>query len=326
MVKKTPESKGMIGIIGAGNFTKMTLLPSLEGANLKYIASAAGVNGNALAKKFKIPLSTTDYRQILNDPETDLVMITTRHHLHAGMALEALNSGKHVFVEKPLALYDKELDDIERHFLEHPDAPTLTVGFNRRFSPFITRMKTHAGNGPVSVVITVNAGYVSPESWLHNRSVGGGRLIGEACHFIDLMVFLSGSLVSALHVTPLGVNPSETTDSAHIALQMANGSTAVINYLSNGSKAYPKERIEVYVQGKTLVLDNFRVLRGYGTPGFSSYKATRDKGHKAQFQHLLSSLKKGEKPIIPLHEILNVSRATLAISKSISTREWINIR
>lgn len=323
--KKFDSSNGIVGIIGAGNYTGKTLLPILKSVPIKYIASANGISGNALAKKFNISHSTTDYQQILDDPEVDLVIITTRHHLHAQMAMDALTAGKHVLVEKPLAIFDEELLKIEQS-ISTSYKTSLLVGFNRRFSPFSQKMKSLLGNSLMNIVITVNAGAIPAQSWVHDRAIGGGRLIGEACHFIDLMVFLSGSEVSEINAIPMGMNPAETTDSAHLLLRLKNGSTGAINYLSEGSKAYSKERVEVYSQGKTLILDNFRRLTGYGTPGFTQLQATQDKGHKEMIRRLLRFLKEGGEPLIPIDQILNVSRATLAISTSIRQHGWIDVR
>lgn len=166
--------KGIVGIIGAGNFTKVTLLPALKGADLKYIASANGLSGTALAQKHGIARSTTDYREILQDDEVDLVLITTRHDQHARLTLEALRADKHVFVEKPLAIFQEELDQIEVFFTKNSPALSLTVGFNRRFSPHAQKMKTLLGNAPMNVVATMNAGHIPANSWVHDRAVGGG--------------------------------------------------------------------------------------------------------------------------------------------------------
>ena len=317
--------KGVIGIIGAGNFTKMTLLPALQGATLKYIASANGLSGTALAQKHGIARSATDYQEILQDPDVDLVLITTRHDQHARLTLEALRSGKHVFVEKPLVLYAEELDEIEQFFDAQPLALSLTVGFNRRFSPHAQKMKALLGSAPMNVVATMNAGAIPANSWVHDRAVGGGRILGEACHFIDLITYLTGSIVTAVCMNAMGQNPAETTDNASLLLRYANGSTGVINYFSNGSKAYAKERVEVYSQERTLVLDNFRTLTGYGFKGFSRLKSTQDKGHREQFRLLLESVEKGGTSLIPLTEILNTTRATLAAVESLKRKEWVGV-
>ncbi len=317
--------KGVMGIIGAGNFTKMTMLPALKGGDLKYIASANGLSGTALAQKYSIAHSTTDYHEILHDDEVDVVLITTRHNQHARLTLEVLRSGKHVFVEKPLAIFQEELDEIDDFYAKNSPAVSLTVGFNRRFSPHAVKMKALLGNAPMNVVATMNAGFIPANSWVHDRAVGGGRILGEACHFIDLITYLTGSYVTAVCMNAMGQNSDETTDNASILLRYANGSTGVINYFSNGNKAYSKERVEVYSQERTLILDNFRTLEGYGFRNFSKLKIQQDKGHRAQFSRLLESVKSGGEPIIPLAEILNTTKATLAAIESLKQKTWIEL-
>jgi predicted dehydrogenase/threonine dehydrogenase-like Zn-dependent dehydrogenase len=317
--------KGVVGIIGAGNFTKMTMLPVLKGASIKYIASANGLSSTALAQKHNIAHSTTNYHQILQDNEVDLVLITTRHDQHARLVLEALRHQKHVFVEKPLAIHPEELEDIEAYFTHNSPALSLTVGFNRRFSPHAQKMKSLLGSAPMNVVATMNAGFIPANSWVHDRAVGGGRILGEACHFIDLISYLTGSSVTAVCMNAMGQHPTETTDNANILLRYANGSTGVINYFANGSKAYSKERVEVYSQDRTLILDNFRTLRGYGFKGFSKLKTSQDKGHQEQFRLLLESVHSGGDSLIPLNEIFNTTRATLAAVESLKRNEWITV-
>ena len=184
------NSNGVIGIIGAGNFTKMTMLPALKGSGAvnKYIASAGGVNGTALAKKYNFSHSTTNFQEILKDSDVDLVLITTRHNQHASQTVEALKHGKHVFVEKPLALNFEELNAIIEAYNNSNTKPTLTVGFNRRFSPHSIAVKKALGqSGPLNIVATMNAGFIPSNVWIHDLKIGGGRIIGEACHFIDLI-------------------------------------------------------------------------------------------------------------------------------------------
>ena len=171
----------------------------------------------------------------------------------------------------------------------------------------------------------MNAGHIFPEVWVHDMEVGGGRIIGEACHYIDLMIYLSGSLVKEVNMSALGTHPSENTDNAIITLKFENGSQGVLNYFSNGSKEYPKERIEVYSQQRTLILDNFRKLSGYGFKGFSSLSGKQDKGHKTQFANLISTMTSGGPPLIPFHEIINSSKACFAAIESMQQGKRINI-
>lgn len=318
-------AKGVVGIIGAGNFTKMTMLPALKdsGAQLKYVASQGGVTGTALAHKYNIANSTTDYKEIIKDPEVDLVMITTRHNQHARMVIEALQAGKHVFVEKPLALNHEELNAIIE--AQQSSGKTVSVGFNRRFSPHAEKMKALLGSAPMNVIATMNAGHIPPNVWVHDLKIGGGRIIGEACHFIDLITFLTGSRVKSVCMNAMGVNPEENTDNASILLRYENGSTGVINYFSNGSKAYSKERLEVYSQERTLIMDNFRRTEGYGFKGFSKFKTSLDKGHENQFKRLVQRVREGGDPIIGLEELVNTTRASFAAIESLKQNSWINL-
>lgn len=319
-------SKGVLGIVGAGNYTKMTMLPALKdtGANFKYIASNGGVSGTAMAQKYRIANSTTDYKQILADTEVDLVLITTRHNLHAPMVIESLEAGKNVFVEKPLALNSEELEQIIA--AHQKSGKTLTVGFNRRFSPHVEKIKQVVGNAPMNVIATMNAGAIPANVWVHDMTVGGGRIIGEACHFIDLISYLTGSKVKSVCMNAMGVQPEENTDNATILLKYENGSSGVINYFANGSKSYSKERVEVYSQERTIVMDNFRVTEGFGTTGFKKLKTSLDKGHKAQFKRLVERIKEGGEALIPFDEIVNTTRASFAAIESLKNNGWVDIK
>ena len=315
---------GGIGIIGAGNFTSMTMLPVLSEikAPLHAIASAAGLTGTTLARKHHIGKSTTDYKTILNDPAIDLVIITTRHNEHAHMALEALQAGKHVFVEKPLALNKEELNSIINAYTGQK---TLTVGFNRRFSPHMRKAKELVGDVPMNVIATMNAGNIPANVWVHDMKVGGGRIVGEACHYMDLITYLTGSRIKSVCMNAMGQNPQANTDNASILLEYENGSTGVINYFANGSKAYSKERIEIYAQERTLITDNFRLTEGFGFKNFSKLKTTIDKGHAAQFKLLVERVKNGGAPLIPFEETVNTTLASFAAIESLMTRKWVNV-
>lgn len=318
--------RGSLGIIGAGNFAAATILPNLRklGADMRSIASASGLSSAMLAKKYGIPQATGDYRDILADPNIDAVIIATRHNAHARLAAEALRAGKHVFVEKPLALNNPELHELETTLLE--SGRTLMVGFNRRFSPFAREAKELLGNdaGSMHVVATMNAGAIPANNWVHDPEIGGGRLIGEACHLIDLITFFTGSFVENVVANALGPQPATNTDNASILLQYANGSTGVINYFSNGNTAYPKERIEVYNRGRTIVIDNFRRARYFGFPK-SGRSQTQDKGHHEQFARWLERLKNGGTAPIPAAELWNTSRAAIAAVTSLQQRQWISL-
>jgi len=325
------KGKGVIGIVGAGNFTSATLVPALKplGAQLKYIVSAGGLTADTLAKRAGFACAATDYRQVLKDDDVDLIMITTRHDLHASMVIESLDAGKNVFVEKPLCLNHEELnriDEVYKRVSARPDGPALTVGFNRRFAPFARKMKSLIGIGAINTVATMNAGEIPANSWVHDLAVGGGRIVGEACHFIDLSTYLTGSRVVAVCMNAMGTSPGENTDNASILLRYENGSNAVINYFANGNKAYSKERIEVHSQGRSLVMDNWRTLRGFGFKGFSRLKKKQDKGHAEQFRLLIDRVKNGGEALIPYEEIINTTRASFAAIQSLKEGRWVEVK
>lgn len=326
-VKRYTAGRKKIGIIGAGNFTASTVVPALvkAKAHIKYIASAQGLSAKVLAKKAEAEYAASDYSEILKDEEVGLVIITTRHNLHARMVKEALQAGKSVFVEKPLCLNGQELFEIEAAYRNAPKDATLTVGFNRRFSPFACKLKSLVGDGPKNIVATMNAGYIPPEMWVHDPETGGGRIIGEACHFIDLCSYLAGSPVASVCMNALGKNPCENTDNASILLKYENGTNAVINYFSNGSKSYAKERIEVFVQGKVFIIDNWRKLTGYGVKGFSSMRGRLDKGHTKQFALLNDRLENGGEALIPFDSIVNTTKASFACITSLKEHRWVEV-
>lgn len=311
-----------IGIIGAGNFTKAVVLPSLKksGAIIGSISSANGLNGTVLAKKFNIQNSTSDYNTILKSDDIGLVVITTRHNLHAKIVEECLKHGKHVFVEKPLALNRDELKRIIELHSAHPELG-LNVGFNRRFSPHIQLIKRHVDtNVPINITATMNAGMIPKDFWVHDPEIGGGRIVGEACHLIDLLVFITGSRIKSVIMNALGPNPDNMTDNASIVIEFENGSNGVVNYFSNGSKAYSKERLEVFWQNKTIIMDNFRLTKGYGIKGFRNLKTKMDKGHNSQFSLLTNAMLHGNNlQLIPLGEILNTTFASFAAIDSLTT-------
>ena len=326
--KHFQPANAVIGIIGAGNFTKMTLLPALTAANaqIKSIVSAGGLNATSLAKKFDISQAGTDHQQILDDPEIDLVMITTRHHLHAQMVIECLKAGKHVFVEKPLAININQLKELMPAIDDATQS--ITVGFNRRFSPLVKQAKALLGKspGPMNMTLTMNAGFIPSDVWVHDLEIGGGRVIGEACHYIDLASYLCEGEVESVCMTALGPNPQTSTDNASILLKYDNGSNAVINYFSNGHKSYSKERVDMHYGNKTLIIDNFRKLYNYGFQGPSRASGRQDKGHKKQFELLLKSISSGGGPLISLPSLINTTLASFKALESLQSGSWKEVR
>lgn len=333
--KSYQGSKGVLGIIGAGNFTKMTMLPALKGgkAYFKYIASSGGLTGTQLAKKYGFSHSTTDYTEILKDDEVDAVIITTRHNSHSKFVIEALDAKKHVFVEKPLAINSGQLKAVIEAFEHHQTKgqnlqSSVMVGFNRRFSPHIDAIKSALGidPGPINLVATMNTGFIPSNVWVHDMQIGGGRIIGEACHYLDLCAFLAGSPIESVCMNALGESPMENTDNASILVKLKNGSNAVINYFANGSKAYSKERLEVYSKERTWIMDNFRTTKGFGVKGFRDLKTKIDKGHKSQFSQYVNFLQNGGIPLISWQDIVNVSQASLAAIESLKSGNWEKVK
>lgn len=308
-----------LGFIGAGNYATAVLIPAFKatGARLKTVASSGGVSGLHAGRKFGFEATTTDTASVLADADVNTVVITTRHDSHARLVCDALRAGKHVFVEKPLALHMEELAEIKA-------ASTLgkslvMVGFNRRFAPQVQKMKEllRFVAGPKAFVMTVNAGAIPANHWTQDREVGGGRIIGEACHFIDLLRFLAGT--SIVHHTSLGMK-SPTGDTVTINLCFFDGSLGTVHYLANGSKSFPKERLEVFAGGRVLQLDNFRKLTGFGWPGFKKMNLWRqDKGQRACASAFIQAVSAGGIAPISLDEIFESSRVSIEVAMALSS-------
>jgi len=311
----------VVGFIGAGGYTGQVLLPAVvknKGIRLKSISSGAGVSGTHLGKKFGFETSTTDTEGLLADKEINTVFITTRHNSHYRFIMDALAAGKHVFVEKPLCLTTEELDSIVDTYSNlKPNTcdlkPLVMLGFNRRFSPLIQEMKKKLGSmtGPKSMVMTVNAGEIPLDHWTQDSKVGGGRIIGEACHFIDLLRYLADSPIVSYDKT---VMDSKAGDTLTINLKFEDGSIGTVHYFANGSKMFPKERVEVFCDGKVMQLDNFRALKGFGFPkkGFKNMRLWKqDKGQCGEVKAFFDAIKEGKKSPIAFEEIVEVMRVTL---------------
>jgi predicted dehydrogenase len=336
--KPTLTSTPTVSFIGAGNYATGVLIPAFKaaGAVLRTVASSGGVSGVHAGRKFGFAQTTTDTEALLTDAGTTALVITTRHDSHARWVMQGLAAGKAVFVEKPLCLTLEELAAIGAEvgpLSPGPSptrgegseeavvggAPLLMVGFNRRFAPQVQKIKALLAGvtGPKALVMTVNAGAIPAEHWTQDPAVGGRRIIGEACHFIDLLRFLAGAPIARAEAVAMD---APTRDSVSINLHFADGSLGTLLYLANGSKAFPKERLEVFAAGRVLQLDNFRKLTGFGWPGFRQLNLWRqDKGQQAcaaAFVQALCARAAGQAapPPIPLEEILEVSRVTIEVA------------
>jgi len=325
------EGKCVVGVIGAGAHAVSTLLPALRksGARLKCIVSASGLTATHAAKKFGFESASSDYRKILDDSEINAVFIATRHDSHASMVIEGLNAGKHIYVEKPLALNREELSAIRAAHEAHPEFQ-LFVGFNRRFAPHTVKVKEllEGRSEPLAMVAVVNAGFLPAEHWLHDPKAGGGRVIGEACHFIDLLAFLCGSPIETVFAAAVADRAGDEPYRGSIAINLsfADGSIGTVHYLTGGSRRFPKERIEVFTGGKVLTVDNFRRLRGYGWSGFSRKSLWRqDKGHIAAVRAFLERVERGGAPLMPFEQIENTTLATFAAVESARSGEPMSV-
>lgn len=307
-----------VGFIGAGNYASRVLAPAFKQANVKLmtVASSQGISGKLVAKKIGFHQAVTDENLIYNNSDLDVIVIATRHNLHAKQVVKALNSGKHVFVEKPLALTLGELDAIKQAY-ELSDR-LLMVGFNRRFAPHVQTMKLllEAESAPKSFIMTVNAGFIPEDHWTQNSAIGGGRLVGEACHFIDLLRYLSGSQIQSWNAISVDTSTGINDDNAMIGLTFEDGSCGTIHYLANGHKAVSKERLEVFCDGKILQLDNFRKLVGHGFRRFKKQKLRKqDKGQVNCVRAFADAVSLGAVSPIPFDELFEVSKVAVEVAE-----------
>ena len=320
---KSPSIKEVVaGLIGAGNFAKMILLPVLKplGIRLKTVADINGVACSHAARRFGFEQATNDYKEILNDSEINTVFITTRHDLHANMVMRALEAGKNVHVEKPLCLTREDLTRLKQVY-ENASGRQLLVGFNRRFSPHAEKIRSllASRNMPMCMSWLVNSGFISTDAWVQDRSIGGGRIIGEGCHWIDFMRYVVGKPIVSVSATMVGqaqglpIREDKTT----ITVAFSEGSIGTLHYFANGHKSFPKETFELFCDGKVLRLDNFRKLQGFGWGNFRKMNLfSQDKGHKAEFRSFVERIKTGGEPLIGFQEIENVTLATFAAVES----------
>ena len=317
----------VIGFVGAGNYASRILIPAFKeaGATLHTISTSGGINSVVHGSKNNFHHASTDTEALLKNPEINTIAIVTQHNSHAHFVIGALEQGKNVFVEKPLAIDLEQLNSVKQAYNQQIDAgkdARVMVGFNRRFSPQVIKMKALLDTtiAPKSFIMTVNAGDIPADHWTQLPQAGGGRIIGEACHFIDLMRHLVGHKITSVKAQRMGDSPAVaiTEDKAAIILGFADGSFGTIHYYANGASSFPKERIEVFVDGKVLQIDNFRRMKGYGWPGFSKMNLwQQDKGQKACAKAFLESISQGKPAPISAQEIFEVAEVTIQISNQL---------
>ena len=315
-----------VGFIGAGNYASRTLIPLFkkEGVTLDTLVTSGGISGVHHGNKNEFLIASTEVDDLWNNNDINTIAIVTRHHLHATQVVEALNNGKHVFVEKPLALNIDELKLIDKAYQKANNSKPLKlmVGFNRRYAPHIIKMREllDARQSPKSIIMTINAGVIPSDHWVQDELVGGGRIIGEGCHFIDLMGHLVGSGIKDFKATMVGSAPGIEVrdDKVSITLTFEDGSFGTIHYFANGSSEFPKERIEVFCENSVLQMDNYRMLSGYGWSGFNKMKLLKqDKGQNACVKAFINSISKGTEPPISYDEIMESSRVSIEVANSL---------
>lgn len=320
-----------LGVLGAGNYATGVFLPAVVktgGVQRSTIASAAGLNASSAAARFGFAAASSAESDILEDPAIQLVAILTRHNLHARQAAAALRGGKHVYCEKPLAIQPEELDEVAAA-LQSAEAPLLAVGFNRRFAPLAQALRDFLQGSaePLVAHYRVNAGYLPPEHWLHDPAVGGGRIVGEGCHFVDFLTFLVGAPPDSVSAQALPDGGRYRQDNVTLTFTFPGGSLGTLTYLANGDKSFPKERLEVFSGGRAAALDDFRRLElahdGRRRVLRSPFK--QDKGHRAAWNAFLQAARQGGPPPIPYEQLWGVTLATFAAVESLRRGEPVAI-
>lgn len=301
--KSTATSTLVSGVIGAGSFAQNVLLPAIcDQTRLRGVVTSKPHQAGHLQNKYQFEVTSGKAEELMNDPQINNIFITTRHDSHATLVLDSLRHGKHVYVEKPLCMNEEELELIRKTYEEQPTI--LMTGFNRRFSPLIVRLKEDLDASPTlprAINYRVNAGVVPAGHWVHDPVTGGGRIIGEVCHFIDLCMFLAGSPVTSVSASAM-YDAHHLNDTLTVNLAFANGSIAAISYFSNGSKQVPKEQIEIFYGGKTAEVNDFSSLTIHPNQNSKTVKmklSTQDKGHRHSFGAFLRSIQSGQSAPIP---------------------------
>ena len=320
---KSKPGKARFGMLGAGNFARMVLLPAIQKSNLFQpvsICSSKGVSGTQLGTEAGFETSTTDEQEIFDNDSLDTVFSLTRHNQHAGHVIKAIKAGKNVFVEKPLCVTVDELAEIESELAKHDQPPRVMVGFNRRFSPSAVKLKSmFNATSPVSVAIRFNAGAIPSDHWTQDDIEGGGRIIGEACHAIDLATYLTGSIPIRVFAESVAVDGTGeiADDQCFITMRHENGSVSSIGYISSGSKSFPKERIEVFGGGKVGVIDDYKSLSVNTGGKTDTQRMTMDKGHQEEIIQWGKAINQGDPSPISWPEIRAVTLASILAVQSI---------
>jgi len=318
-----------LGVLGAGNFANAILLPALKKAGdieLIGIASSGGLHAQHSGKKFGFKYATSSDEEIINDPNINTVAILTQHDSHAELVVKALKAGKHIFVEKPLAITREQLSVISKQ-LQKTDNCLLMTGFNRRFSPLAQTLSSFIfhRNEPLHAHYRVNAGYLPLNHWTHDPEIGGGRIIGEACHFVDFITFLVGAAPVSVSSHALPNNNKSREDNVSMTFTFPDGSIGVVDYLANGDKSVPKERVEVFCGGKIAVLDDFVSLQLIEDGKKKEIKGAQDKGWVNEWKAFTKSIREGGSPPIPYEQLIGVTKSMFAVVESVRSKETVEI-
>ncbi|MGB7876896.1 MAG: bi-domain-containing oxidoreductase [Anaerolineales bacterium] len=310
-----------LGVLGAGLFANATLLPAIKkvaGIDLVGIASAGGLHAQHAAKKFGFAYAASSDDEVINDPNINTIAILTRHNIHAELVLKALEAGKHVHVEKPLAINTEQLDQITE-ILKSNSHSLISVGYNRRFAPLAQQLNSFLKNHTESLYAhyRVNAGYLPLNHWTQDPEIGGGRIIGEGCHFIDFITFLVGAAPVSVSTVAMPDGGKYREDNVSMTFTFPDGSVGVVDYLANGDKSFPKERVEVFCGGVIAVLDDFRSLEMVHEGRRKTVKGAQDKGWKDEWVHFANSIREGSQPPIPYEQLIGVTKASFAAVESL---------
>lgn len=323
-INNTLTSEIKLGVLGAGNYAQAVFLPVVKktgGVDLVGVCSAAGLSANNAAKKFGFKFASSTEADILGSEQINTLIILTRHQEHARQAIQALKQQKHVYCEKPLALNANELAEIEDQ-LRGSGSPMLTVGFNRRFAPLAIQLKQFFTDRsePMMIQYRVNAGYLPLTHWLHDPEQGGGRIVGEGCHFIDFVTWMSGSQPVEVTAQSLPDGGRYKQDNCVITIRYANGSIGSVTYLANGNKNFTKERVEVFSAGRIGVLDDFRTLElvTESSRRVSRSRFSQDKGHQSAWKAFTQAILTGGTPPIPYDQLMSVHKACYAAGQSLA--------
>jgi predicted dehydrogenase/NADPH:quinone reductase-like Zn-dependent oxidoreductase len=322
-----------LGVLGAGSFAQNTLLPALKaipGVSFIGVCNATGPRSRNAAEKFGFSYCSNSETELLQDAKINAVLIATRHNLHASQSLAALRAGKSVFCEKPLCLNEDELAALVCAMSAEKNAPLLMVGFNRRFAPMAVQMKTFLSeiHEPLAIHYRVNAGYIPADHWVNDIEQGGGRILGEVCHFVDFLCFLADACPIEVHAQTVGNSGQYSMDNVVASLKFANGSLGTISYLANGDKSASKERVEVFGGGSVAILEDFRRLElvRNGRKQITRARWEQDKGHKAEMQAFVDALQGKTPSPIPLQQIVGSTLATLRLQNSCQTGQPLTVQ